>query len=99
MFSDTNRAVQLKTVSSLKFWVLESIEIIRIYLEFVDKIDNSRGPDLSILSTNECWILFLAYFKCKRFNKASFTSKYPAITSAILNKTDVFVMSLNDEIM
>ena len=41
MFSGTNRAVQQKTVSSLKFWKLESIGIIKIYLEFVYKIDNS----------------------------------------------------------
>ena len=28
----------------------------------VDRIANSRGTDLSILSLNSCWILFLAYF-------------------------------------
>ena len=86
---------------------------IRIYHEFVDRIDKSvprvtawhnealpsdakltQGTELPILSTNACWILFLAHFGCQRYNKSIFASKYSTFTSAILNKTDVILTYL-----
>ena len=54
--------------------IAQSIKNVRIYHESVDRIDNSvlrvtawhqtvtRGTELSNVSTNACWILFLAYF-------------------------------------
>ena len=64
--------------------------------------NNDPSDKLVYPTTNACWIPFLAYFGFQRFNKSSFTFKYRAFTSAILNKTDVIlaflVTSFKDEI-
>ena len=78
--------------------------IIRIYHDSVDMMDNSVSGvtawhhDANSDPRDRFVYPILHTFGCQRWNKFSFILEYPACTSAILNKADVVVMPLNDEV-